>query len=149
MTGKLLSEGQALGPKYWQDNLESPVLFKEATTEILHHEIGKYAVWLEIGPHSALAGPLRLTFTQVTSPAPYVSAVNRSQNCVTAFLTAIGKLHSLDIHIDLQELFPTGSCLPDLPRYPWNNENSYWYELVLAKSGAIVNISITIFWVSK
>ncbi len=89
MTGKLLSEGQALGPKYWQDNLESPVLFKEATKEILHHEIGKNAVWLEIGPHLALAGPLRQAFTQVASPTPYVLAINCSQNCVTAFLTAI------------------------------------------------------------
>ena len=133
VTGKLLSEGQALGAKYWQDNLESPVRFKEATTAILNHEIGKNAVWLEIGPHSALAGPLRQTFTEVSSPAPYVSAMNRSQNCVTAFLTAIGKLHSLDIHIDLQSLFPTGSCLPDLPRYPWNHEDSYWYEPRVSK----------------
>lgn len=128
VTGKLLSEGQALGSKYWRDNLESPVRFKEASTEILNHEIGKNAVWLEIGPHSALAGPLRQTFTQVSSPAPYVSAMNRSQNCVTSFLTAIGKLHSLNVHIDLEALFPTGSCLPDLPRYPWNHEDSYWYE---------------------
>lgn len=52
----------------------------------------------------------------------------RSQNCVASFLTAVGKLHSLKADIDLHALFPTGSCLPDLPRYPWNHESSHWYE---------------------
>lgn len=133
VTGKVLSEGQVLGAKYWQDNLELPVRFREATTEILHHEIGKNAVWLEVGPHSALAGPLRQIFMETSSPAPYVSAMQRSQNCTTAFLTALGKLHSLNVQIDLSALFPTGSCLPDLPRYPWNHEDSHWYESRLSK----------------
>jgi acyl transferase domain-containing protein len=85
-------------------------------------------VFLEIGPHSALAGPLRQIFTQASSQAPYVAAMARNQNCITSFLTAIGKLHSLRVDIDLNALFPTGTCLPDLPRYPWNHEDSYWYE---------------------
>ena len=133
VTGKLLSEGQILGAKYWQDNLELPVRFREAITEILHHEIGKNAVWLEIGPHSALAGPLRQLFVETSSPASYISVMQRNQNCTTAFLTALGKLHSLNVQIDLAALFPTGFCLSDLPRYPWNHEDSHWYESRLSK----------------
>ncbi|KAI1379651.1 fatty acid synthase S-acetyltransferase [Hypoxylon crocopeplum] len=128
VTGKLLNGERNLGSKYWQDNLESPVRFREAVTSLLKHDVGKDAVFLEVGPHSALAGPLRQIFTEVSSPAPYVAAMARNQNCISSLLTAVGKLHSLNVPIDLKALFPKGSCLPDLPRYPWNHEDSYWYE---------------------
>lgn len=128
VTGKLLNGERGLGSKYWKSNLESPVRFKEAVTDLLQHEIGQNAVFLEVGPHSALAGPLRQIFTEVSSPAPYVAAMARNQNCISSLLTAIGKLHSLNVAVDLEAIFPSGSCLPDLPRYPWNHEDSYWYE---------------------
>lgn len=128
VTGSLLTEERNLGARYWQDNLESPVRFCEAVTSILQHEVGKHAVFLEIGPHSSLAGPLRQIFTQNSSAAQYASAMIRNQNCTESLLTAIGKLHSLKLPVDLESLYPNGSCLPDLPRYPWNHEDSYWYE---------------------
>ena len=133
VTGKLLGGERAIGSKYWQDNLESPVRFREAVTAILNHDIGKNAVFLEVGPHAALAGPLRQIFTQASSSVPYVSTMTRSQNCTSSLLTAVGKLHSLNVPINLKALFPIGSCLPDLPRYPWNHEDSYWYESRLSK----------------
>ncbi|KAI0889325.1 fatty acid synthase S-acetyltransferase [Annulohypoxylon maeteangense] len=126
--GKLLNGKRNLGSKYWRDNLESPVRFREAVTSLLKHEVGQNAVFLEVGPHSALAGPLRQIFTEVSSPAPYVATMARNQNCITSLLTAVGKLHSVNVPIDLKSVFPSGSCLPDLPRYPWNHEDSYWYE---------------------
>ncbi|XXG98856.1 hypothetical protein Hte_005186 [Hypoxylon texense] len=128
VTGKLLNGERGLGSKYWKSNLESPVRFNEAVTALLQHEVGQNAVFLEVGPHSALAGPLRQIFTEVSSPAPYVAAMARNQNCISSLLTAIGKLHSLNVTVDLEAVFPNGSCLPDLPRYPWNHEDSYWYE---------------------
>ncbi|KAI1460402.1 fatty acid synthase S-acetyltransferase [Annulohypoxylon moriforme] len=128
VTGKLLNGKRSLESKYWRDNLESPVRFREAVTNLLKHEVGQNAVFLEIGPHSALAGPLRQIFTEVSSPAPYVAAMARNQNCISSLLTAVGKLHSLNVPVDLRAVFPSGSCLPDLPRYPWNHEDSYWYE---------------------
>ncbi|EFQ96996.1 fatty acid synthase S-acetyltransferase [Nannizzia gypsea CBS 118893] len=133
VTGNLLSTEQKIDSKYWQDNLESPVRFKEAVTAILKHEVGKNSVFLEVGPHGALAGPLRQIFTQASSSAPYISTMARNQDCTASFLAAIGALHSLSVSIDLESLFPTGSCLPDLPRYPWNHEGSYWYETRLSK----------------
>ncbi|KAI1761562.1 fatty acid synthase S-acetyltransferase [Hypoxylon sp. FL1150] len=128
VTGRLLNGERNLGSKYWKSNLESPVRFREAVTTLLMHEVGQNAVFLEVGAHSALAGPLRQIFTEVSSPAPYVAAMARSQNCISSLLTAIGKLHSLNVPVNLEAVFPSGSCLPDLPRYPWNHEDSYWYE---------------------
>ncbi|KAI0172149.1 fatty acid synthase S-acetyltransferase [Hypoxylon sp. FL1284] len=133
VTGRLLNGERDLGSKYWKSNLESPVRFREAVTALLKHEIGQNAVFLEVGPHSALAGPLRQIFTEVSSPAPYVAAMARNQNCISSLLTAVGKLHSLNVPVDLEAVFPCGSCLPDLPRYPWNHEDSYWYEPRICK----------------
>lgn len=128
VTGRLLNGERYLGSKYWKSNLESPVRFREAVTTLLMHEVGQNAVFLEVGAHSALAGPLRQIFTEVSSPAPYVAAMARSQNCISSLLSAVGKLHSLNVPVDLEAVFPSGLCLPDLPRYPWNHEDSYWYE---------------------
>ncbi|CAK3821415.1 polyketide synthase [Lecanosticta acicola] len=131
--GKLANAGTTFGPQYWRTNLESPVRFREAVSAILSDEKYKNAVFLEVGPHSALAGPLRQIFSHASSPAPYVSAMLRAQDCTSSFLAAVGKLFSLRVSVDLEALFPAGSCLPDLPRYPWNHEESYWYESRLSK----------------
>ena len=130
VTGNLLGGDRTISSQYWQDNLESPVRFREAIMAILNHEVGKSAVFLEVGPHSALAGPLRQIFTHSPnpSPAPYVSVMTRNRNATQCLLTAVGNLHLLNVPIDLEALFPTGSCLPDLPRYPWDHDSSYWHE---------------------
>jgi acyl transferase domain-containing protein len=133
VTGELLNREQDLSSKYWQTNLESPVRFRGAVTEILKHYKDQQAVFLEIGPHSALQGPLRQIQSDNSSSWAYVSALTRNQHSVESFLTALGKLYALNISIDLKTLIPNGSCLPDLPRYPWNHEDSYWYESRLSK----------------
>lgn len=133
VTGSLLDKSTTLSSRYWQRNMESPVLFRAAVSSILQHPIGKNPVFLEIGPHSALAGPLRQILTQESSTAPYTSALIRNQNWVESLLSAVGKLYTLQVPIDLKVLIPTGSCLSDLPPYPWDHEESYWYETRLSK----------------
>ena len=128
-----LLQSTTLGPRYWRKNLELPVLFKSAISSILQHSVGKNAIFLEIGPHAALAGPLRQNLSHASNTAPYVSAMLRNQNCFESFLTAIGKLHTCHIPINLQALLPTGSCLSDLPPYPWDHEESHWYESRLSQ----------------
>ncbi|SMQ54923.1 unnamed protein product [Zymoseptoria tritici ST99CH_3D7] len=131
--GKLVGSETTFSPAYWRSNLESPVRFREAVDAALSHDIGQDAVFLEIGPHSALAGPLRQIFSHASLPAPYAAAMLRGQDCSASLLAAVGKLHSFGIPVDLKALFPTGLCLPDLPRYPWNHEESYWYEARVSK----------------
>lgn len=84
--------------------------------------------FLEVGPHLALAGPVRQILTQASSSAPYIAAMNRGEDCVESFLTAVGKLFELNIPVDFEKLMPTASCLPNLPRYPWDHNASYWRE---------------------
>ncbi|KAL0935770.1 KR domain-containing protein [Colletotrichum truncatum] len=139
VTGKLLQPSESLGPEYWKSNLESPVLFSTAVSQILQNpELAQQqpnrSVLLEVGPHSAMAGPLRQITANAVPPVtlPYVSAMIRSRNCVESYLTAIGKLHQLNVKIDLGSLLPRGSgtnpFLPDLPRYAWDHEETAWWE---------------------
>ncbi|KAF4462221.1 polyketide synthase [Fusarium albosuccineum] len=131
--GGLLGEASDFGPRYWQTNMESRVLFSPAISSIIGHNIAKNAVFLEVGPHSALAGPLRQIQTHHSSSCPYVSSLARHENDIESFLTAAGRLHSLNIAIDLTKVIARGSILADLPRYPWNHSEKYWYESRLSK----------------
>lgn len=133
VTGELLGEGEQLGARYWQKNLESPVLFRSAVSSIIQHPIGQNAMFLEIGPHSALAGPVRQTLTAASISSPYVASMLRGQNCTEVLLSVIGKLYTLHVPVDFEALIPEGVSLPELPRYPWNHSGSYWYESRISK----------------
>ncbi|KAF4958908.1 hypothetical protein FSARC_10906 [Fusarium sarcochroum] len=137
VTGERLSgtdKANQLGPKYWQTNLERPVLFRSAVSSIIASaETNEHQVFLEIGPHSALAGPLRQILADKASKASYVPSLVRRQDGVENFLQAIGKLYTLHMDVDFESLFPTGSCVAGLPCYPWNHQNRLWWETRLAK----------------
>ncbi|KAI9692407.1 MAG: Type I Iterative PKS [Bathelium mastoideum] len=119
--------------RYWQSNLESPVLFRQAISEVLRHPIGQHSVFLEVGPHSALSGPMRHILAQFQSVAPYIPLMRRKQNSFDAFLSAMGNLYTFNIPLDYHTLVALGSTLPDLPRYPWDHEQSFWFESRLSK----------------
>jgi acyl transferase domain-containing protein len=137
LTGDLLAEksinsySDYLGPGYWQKNLESPVLFNSAVSRIL--EDVRNPVFVEIGPHAALSGPLRQILTRSSSKALYISTMIRRKNAVEEFLKAIGKLWTLHVEVNLAELLPQGTCVPDLPSYPWSHQRSHWFESRVSK----------------
>ncbi|KAI0505428.1 hypothetical protein F5B22DRAFT_524155 [Xylaria bambusicola] len=133
--GKRFGTGKAdqLGPVYWRENLQRPVLFKSAVTGIIRCEDLKNQVYLEIGPHSALAGPIRQILVTESSKATYVASLVRRQNSLENLLQAIGKLYLLRVPIDFKSLMPSGTCLTDLPRYPWDHQRRHWFESRLAK----------------
>lgn len=134
VTGHLLDDTSTLDAHYWQENLESPVLFQGAVSGILQHFSGEDSVFVEVGPHSALAGPLTQILTEKQNNSRYVPTMVRNQNCIESLLSAVGKLYTFHVPINLRALFPSGSCIPDLPRYPWNHEeSSYWFESRLSK----------------
>ncbi|CAI7576810.1 unnamed protein product [Penicillium palitans] len=130
---KILTEAQTFGAKYWQMNLQSPVLFHSAVSSLIQHPISKNMVLLEVGPHSALAGPLRQIQSHHSTSSPYVSAFVRNQDSTESFLTAIGQLHVLNAVSDLGKVISEGSTLPDLPRYPWDHSKRFWHESRLSK----------------
>ncbi|KAI0185566.1 acyl transferase domain-containing protein [Xylaria flabelliformis] len=134
VTGRVLEDDRQLSAQYWQDNLELPVLFREATGSILQDYDEQDIIFLEIGPHSALAAPLRQTCkAHSTASYQYIASMRRNCNTAVTFLTAIGTLCSLGVPIRLDSIIPRRRCLPDLPRYPWNHDETYWAESRLSK----------------
>jgi acyl transferase domain-containing protein len=98
---KVLLEASDFGPKYWQENLESPVLFHSAVRYLLS-ESRQCSVHLEVGPHSSLCGPLKQIYKETSTSIQYVSTLVRNQNDTESFLKAVGQLHSSGAKI----LFP-------------------------------------------
>lgn len=139
VTGDLLRSGTCevnkLGPKYWRKNLESPVLFKDAVYRILQNEAlgATNLVFLEVGPHSALSGPVRQILGSKSAKAPLIPTLIRRQNSLASLLASVGRLWELQFNIDFSHLVGDGPALPDLPRYPWNHQRSYWNESRISK----------------
>lgn len=130
LTGELLAEGVRLDSAYWQRNLVSPVLFNSAVSNILSTQLPalRHPVFLEIGPHAALAGPLRQIMKHNSSTSLHIPTIMRGKDSADGFLAAVGRLWTLHLDINLSDLIPEGRCLPDLPRYPWNHQQRHWFE---------------------
>lgn len=134
VTGEAISDSEQLGPSYWRQNLESPVLFYSAARALLT-QLSQGTVFLEIGPHSALAGPLRQIFKSVkaTTPPVYVPSLIRGKSGTGSLLTAVGQMHLLGVPIDFGSVTPGRTVLTNLPTYPWNHETKYWHESRLTR----------------
>ena len=131
VTGRIIEDSGALNPEYWQTNLTSPVKFDSAVRRILQRQ--RNNVFLEIGPHSTLAGPLRQICSDFGLDCPCIPTMLRNQDCVDTLLSAWGQLHQQGIPLSFGSLTQGGSVLPDLPSYPWDHSASYWYESRLSK----------------
>lgn len=120
-----------LGPKYWTSNLTSPVRFHAAVSRLLHEK--PWNLFLEIGPHSTLAGPLRQICAEARTSCSYIPTMLRSGQCVKSLLSAFGQLYQHGVDVRFDRLIPAGKTLPDLPAYPWDHTASFWYESRVSK----------------
>ncbi|KIX01227.1 uncharacterized protein Z518_08952 [Rhinocladiella mackenziei CBS 650.93] len=128
VTGKL-AEDTTLGPQYWRRNLESPVRFSPAVKSIIENGTSDQ-LFLEVGPHSALAGPLRQIFKASPSKARliYCSSLVRGKDARECILDMCGQLYLQAVPLTFQILTTGSNLLTDLPTYPWNHDTSYWSE---------------------
>lgn len=139
VSGKQLTNTDQLDSRYWQSNLESPVLFNTGLSNLVsHHGATTKAnlMFLEIGPHSALGGPIRQILAKFSANYPYTSCIIRNKSASETFLSAVGQLwiQNVDIVFDrLTNPNNTARVVSDLPTYPWNHENSYMFENRVAK----------------
>ena len=143
-----------LGPAYWVANMLGQVKFadslnrlcREATSGRKGRRRGAstpaVGILVEIGPHSALAGPIKqilqadaeLRDTSIT----YLTALIRKSNAGETCIELASKLFTQGYPVALSALNrPTGreshSLLVDLPPYAWNHSKSYWAESRLSK----------------
>ncbi|TEY69066.1 hypothetical protein BOTCAL_0117g00140 [Botryotinia calthae] len=122
------------GPGYWRKNLESPVRFTEAVEAALAADIG-ITQFVEIGPHSALAGPLRQIRDKLgitPKDLDYASTLVRGQSSVTRLLDLAGILTMRGFPVNVERVnaiekreggvivIRSGLPIVDLPRFSWN-----------------------------
>ncbi|KAI0817576.1 hypothetical protein GGR55DRAFT_673409 [Xylaria sp. FL0064] len=123
-----------LSSKYWRQNLESPVLFHQGISELVNQ--APVDILLEIGPHSALQGPLRQLSNKMDSSTKfpsYLTAIKRGSDNVNDMLTLAGTLFTKGCDIDLARVnakegrggnqLQFGKVITDLPRYQWQYPN--------------------------
>ncbi|KAI8946740.1 hypothetical protein F4801DRAFT_593114 [Xylaria longipes] len=124
------------GPEYWRENLESPVRFTQAVTRMTEIEGLDINHIVEIGPHSALAGPIRQLRDKLgvsSRDLEYSATLSRGEDSVTRLLDLAGALFIKGYPIDLARVnsieeqdrrgtitLRHGLPLVDLPRYSWN-----------------------------
>jgi acyl transferase domain-containing protein len=123
-----------LDQSYWRKNLESPVKFYPAVRSCIENQMGDQ-LFLEIGPHSALAGPLRQIFKVIAynDQLIYHQTLVRGKDSTSCLLQAIGQLYLNAVPINFESLNSKGRPLTDLPLYPWRHETSYWSESRITK----------------
>lgn len=135
-----LVDSTTLLPSYWVDNLTQPVRFSEALTNMCEpiegHKTGVNML-IEIGPHSALGGPVKQILKACggnSMKIPYTSALVRKKDAVETALAMASMLFIKGATLDMGAINlpkrpnkqPT--LLVDMPRYPWNHQTKYWHE---------------------
>lgn len=124
---------------YWVENLTSPVLFSQATQSLC----GKSGdlternvdIIIEIGPHSALQGPVRQILQSVEVESLKIQSMPtliRNEDSVSAMLQLSARLFMSGCQMQLGNVnFPKGESpkiLTDLPIYQWNHGKEYWHK---------------------
>lgn len=122
---------------YWVDNMLSCVKFDGAFKQLLSQgkEQNKSLLFMEVGAHSQLHGPIRQICADLNEPFEYVSTLVRGEICSHSLLSAYGKLFQHGVRLSLPALITTKVDVPitNLPAYPWEHKSSFWSENTLSK----------------
>ena len=148
VTGKIATAKQLQRAQYWVDNMVSAVRFDEAV-EVLsavspkaltkkldksHLMTPAVDLLVEIGPHSALKGPVLdiLKKTPRATEVDYDCAISRKVSAVETVQHLLGRLHCRGVNADLRHINdpmgPSRMVLTNLPAYPFDKSQTFWYE---------------------
>lgn len=116
------------GKRYWRENMESPVWFNQGFSALLKSEVGQDAIILEVGPHSALAGPIKQIYRAHNVANPYLAVQTRGADAAVCFLSCVGELYARGVDMSCPLPSTKPRALHDLPLYPWHHKESLWTE---------------------
>jgi acyl transferase domain-containing protein/NADPH:quinone reductase-like Zn-dependent oxidoreductase len=135
--------------EYWVENLVSKVRFSSALELICRTELVAPAVgaqplnlFLEVGPHSALAGPVKQVVKGLEMSDfkfNYFATMMRDKNTTITLLDTVGKLWEVGYPLSMQAVMTTipgvkaPTTIGDLAPYPWDHSSSYGLESNLSK----------------
>lgn len=135
LLGNKLDTTISLGPSYWIENLVKPVRFSSALQHL--YTDTKPNIIVEIGPHSALEGPIKQIIgsisKQAASEVKYLPSLIRNKHATTAILQLAGNLFSCGQSLDFGAINQTmasaqkPAVIHDFSPYPWSHQK-YWFE---------------------
>ncbi|KAL7953263.1 putative polyketide synthase [Trichoderma compactum] len=149
--GRITDAKEIADPDHWVGSLVQPVLFVDAFTDMVLGDTEDASgrnidVVLEVGPHTALGGPIREIMSLVEFDGielPYWGALVRNEHAGDTMRTAAINLLREGLPLVMSEVnFPKPSSsdrwhlygddlprvLTDLPTYPWNHSMRHWQE---------------------
>ena len=156
VTGQVVSPETLKSSDYWIQNLVSAVRFGDAVSPICvgsrneprasldrsHRRTMLVDFLIEVGPHSALRGPVRELLEECSNQGrtTYLSAMTRGVSAAETLLSVAGQLHCSGYTINFTAINnPDKSMegiqiLTELPEYPFDHAKSYWLESRLSKN---------------
>ncbi|PVH97742.1 hypothetical protein DM02DRAFT_684379 [Periconia macrospinosa] len=133
-------------PQYWTENLVSKVRFADAVRQALHMQASTESkssphLIVEIGPHNALAGPIRQILASLSPEvkAHQFSSLTRSTDSIDTFTNLAADLFVQGCSVKLNHINAISrphehpKVLSSLPPYAWNHSNRYWHESRISK----------------
>ncbi|KAI2467435.1 putative polyketide synthase [Annulohypoxylon bovei var. microspora] len=140
VTGEEKRDG--FGPSYWVENLVSPVRFSSALQRLCQ-EIGQTSFgMIEVGPHKALAGPIRQTLAESQAEGllyNYIPTLVRGENSCDSLIATGSGLFMFGGEFDVGAAASLGISsrspivLQDLPPYHWDHTTIHWEESRLSR----------------
>ncbi|KAJ5675037.1 Acyl transferase/acyl hydrolase/lysophospholipase [Penicillium maclennaniae] len=142
--GRITDPQQIASPDHWVGSLVQPVEFVDAFTEMVLGDpddpTGRSVdVLLEVGPHTALGGPIReiLSLPEFEGiELPYWGCLVRDEHAGDSMRSAAINLFREGQALVMNQVnFPVPAyddagpqVLTDLPSYPWNHSMRHWQE---------------------
>ncbi|KAL6722106.1 hypothetical protein ACLMJK_001212 [Lecanora helva] len=143
VTGQQMS-GASLNSAYWVRNMVSKVAFSNAIQSLCRGQKSKMdsTSWspittlVELGPHSALAGPLRQIMTSLPTNASeirYLPSLVRREDAAQTITQLAGDLLTCGLSVDINKVnFENHKdrlkVLTELPTYPWDHSTQFCHE---------------------
>ena len=142
--GRITDIKKIASPDHWVGSLVQPVEFVDAFTEMVLGDpddpTGRSVdALLEIGPHTALGGPIReiLSLPEFEGiELPYWGCLVRDEHAGDSMRSAVINLFREGQSLVMDQInFPVPAyddespqVLTDLPSYPWNHTMRHWQE---------------------
>lgn len=125
---------------YWKQNMISTVNFQAALGECIRGHPNA-AMIIEIGPHSALKGPVQESLHMLgKSGITYLPTCMRGQQDFETLLSSAGVMIGIGLPLQVSNInargnveglhycYEPGKTLPDAPSYQWNHSQGFWAE---------------------
>jgi acyl transferase domain-containing protein len=124
-----------LNDEYWVNNLLAPARFSQSLDRLLGTCTSDSTSLIEVGPHSALRGPVEdlLTVLHKSHQTLYASTLFRLQSTTKIMLDLAGKLfcqgHKIKMSaVNLRHKATSEDVLTNLPPYVWKHSQRFWHE---------------------